>query len=779
MTKKKDTPIQISQEKSEQVASIVQHYRQRAQDLRETTDSRQVETALADINALPEATQMALLAALTKESTSEAAEILLAIHQFGSLKAVRKEAKRALIRLEGARVYPRWQPPTRPSLPVIELTPADFESARFWQGLVTETFEAGEVQLMLSWELGPDYKRARLMGFLLDFWGGGLKDFFTEVSSKRHIEDRIAQMRAMTKDLNLSPCTLARSRHLIEEALAVNKKHGTRPHRDYRLNESLVRHMVLEAVEDEENEDDTDTIAPAMEPSEVVMNFTEALFASSYNRAYDLLSSDSTLRDGLSRSDWVARCEAWEKAAEPKNFIAGFCIESKQQSSGLWLPNLFGRMHQEAEGKKVEASWSLELNETPLTEGLKALPTPTAVYPETRRHWFWATWVLTQDEGEWRIQDIIDEGANARQLTIDELQKRIDWQIKEAQEITRKHSPTGLDADRHFLTIVENIQRALHYRDILISKLPLDRQLYQEAAADAAMAGDFARALVYLEPLARNFAKGRAEALRQLAGGQLGLAEVYYEADDEQRSEHFEAMAEATLRESLALEDHYLTHASLAELLTRKDFSSEEEEDEALDEAVDHLLHARTLVTDAKIQTGIEHKLAEIAEEREQTDEAILHYRRMAELQPDDVDPWMHLGNTYRDIDNFEEAEACYRRALELNPHLIDGYDGLASVYTATDEGTKAIELLEEGIRNNPDSVAMRALAAVTLASNGQYQQAKALLEEAKRIDPQWIMLPVYHAIVETHKPKPSLPAGGGQAGQRFGKHKGKKHRKR
>jgi tetratricopeptide (TPR) repeat protein len=548
MTKKKDTPFQIAQEEKEQVESIVQSYRQRAQNLCETTDRQQVETALADINALPEAAQMALLDALTKESTSQAAVILLAIHLFGALKAVRKEAKRALIRLEGARVYPRWQPPTEQALPVIELTPAELDSARFWQGLVTDSFEAAEVQLMLSWELGPDDKRARIMGFLLDFWGGGVKDFFTEVSSKRHIEDRIAQMRAITRDLNLIPCTLARGRHLIEDALATNKKHGTRPHMDYRLNESLIRHMVLEAVEneeDEEDEDDIDSIAPGM------------------------------------------------------------------------------------------------------------------------------------------------------------------------------------------------------------------------------------------EPLARRFTEGRAEALRYLASGQVGLADACYNEGDEERGEHFEAMAEATLPESLTLEDHYLTHTSLAELLTRKDFASEEDEDKALDEAVAHLRHALTLVTDANIQAEIEHKLAEIAGEREQDGEAILHYRRMTELQPDNVDPWMHLGDTYRNIDNFEEAEASYRRALELDSHLVDAYDGLASVYTTHDEKARAIKLLEEGIRNNPDSAAIHALTAVTLVSNGQYQRAKALLKEAERIDPKWAMLPVYHARVDTHKPKPSLPTGGGQRGQRSGKPGGKKHRKR
>lgn len=775
MAKKKDTSIQISQEEHEQVQNILQSYRKDAENLRKTTDRQQVEAALTAINALSEAAQMTLLAALTKENNSDAAVILLAIHQFGALKAVRKEAKRALIRLEGARVYPRWQPPTEQLLPILE-DAVETGPIRFWKGLVTDTFESGEVHLMLSWEQGADYKQARMMGFLLDFWGGGVKDFFTEVGSKRRIEDRIEQMRAITRNLNLTECSLGRGRSLIEDALAINRKHGTRPHRDYRLNESLVKQLVLEAAgADEDDEDDSDYITPGLEPAEVVTTFIEALFDSSYNFAYDLLSNDSALRDGLSRADWVARHEEWEQAAAPENLLPGFSLERKQQSSSLWLPNPFGKRADTAR-KEVEVSWSLELNETPLSEGLKELPTPTAVYPETKRHWFWASYVLVQDEDEWRIQDIIDEGSRARQLSIDELQKRIDEQDKEIEKILNTHSPTDPDAEKRLLTVMENARRILNYCDILIEKLPLDRQPYEEAGAASLITRDYERALVYLEPLARRFAEGRAEALRQLAAAQWNLAEEYYEEGDDERGEQFEAMAEATLRESLTLEDHYLARIALADILTEKDFAEDEDEDEALDEAAAHLRHAQTLVTDTKILVELEHRLADLAEEREQDDEAIQHYRRMAELQPDDADPWIHLGNIYTELDNFEEAETSYQRALEVDPRAIEAYNGLAMLYTHNDEGAKAIELVEEGMRTNPDSADMWALAAVALAANGNYPRAKVLLEEAERMNPQMEMLPAFHTIVDSYKPQPSLPAKSGQ--QHLGKHKGKKRRK-
>jgi Flp pilus assembly protein TadD len=771
MAKKKDTTLPLSQEENEQVQSILQRSGQLAENLRKSTDRQQAEAALNEINTLPEAVQMALLAGLTKAASVDAADILLAIHQFGAIKDVRKEARRALIRLEGTRVYPRWQPPTEQPLPVIEFTA---EPARFWKGLVTDTLETGEVQLLLTWEQGAEYRQARMMGFLLDFWGGGVKDFFTEVGSKRHIEEHISYMRTITKDLDVVDCTLAEARRLIEDALAVNKKRGTQPHKDYRLNEKMVRQMVLEAPEAAEDSGSS-FIASGMEPTAVVTNFVEALFDGRSGFAYDLLSSDSTVRAGLSRSDWIARRDEWEQAAQPDNFLPGFATERQQQSSGLWLPNLLGG-NRSTTRKEVEASWSLELTDTPLSEGLKELPAPTAVYPETKRHWYWATYVLVQDQGEWRIQDIIDEGARARLLSANDLQKRIDDLGKETEEIATQHEPDGPNADEYLQTIVQNIIRALHYDDILIAKLPLDRRLYQEASARAVLLNNYERSLVFLDPLAHRFAEGRAEALRHLAGAEIQLAEEFLKEDEDERAEHFEELAEAALRESLALEDHYLTHLLLTELLIQKNVSDDENEDKLLDEAVAHLHQAQALTTNTETLASIEHQLADIAEMREQDNEAIQHYRRMTELQPDNLDAWLHLGNAYDDQDNFEEAEAAYKHALEIAPDSIQPYSALARLYIQNEEDTKAVELVEEGLQKHPDSAHMRGLAAMILAISGNYPRARALLDEAERMDPEMEMLPEYRAVVEAAKPQ---PAKSGLHGQRPGKNKGKKHRKR
>ncbi len=774
MAKKKDTTVQISQEENEQVQSVLERTQQFAENLRKSTDRQQAEAVLSEINALPEAAQMALLAGLTKAASSNAADILLAIHQFSTIKNVRKEAKRSLIRLEGVRVYPRWQPPTEQPLPIFEFTS---EPARFWKGLVTNTFESGEVQMMLCWEQGAEYRQARLMGFLLDFWDGGVKDFFTEVGSKRHIEEHIAQLRTIAKDLDVTDCSLAEGKRLIEDALAINKKRGTHPHRDYRMNETMVRQMVLEAPEADEDISSS-FISSGLEPTEVVTTFVEALFAGRFGLAYDLLSSNSVIRDGLSRSQWVARRDEWEQAAQSDGFLPGFAFEREQQRSGLWLPNLFGG-NRSTTRKEVEASWSLELNDTPLSEGLKELPVPTAIYPETTRHWYWATFVLMQEQGEWRIQDIIDEGAGARLLSIDDLQQRVEELDNEVTGIASKQDPNGPDADKHYQTIIQSIYTILHYYDIVVEKLPLDLIPYQEAAALATLFGNYERTLVFLDPLAHRFAEGRAAALRQLAGAQMHLAEEFFQEEEDERAEHFYELAEAALRESLTLEDNHLAHMVLAELLSQKEVGNEEDEDKLLDEAIEHLHTAQAMTAEPAVLTSIEHKLGEIAVDREQFDEAIQHYRRMTELQPANLDAWMHLGSTYAEQDNIEEAEAAYKHAIEIAPESVQAYSALTRLYIENEENEKAVALVEEGIQKNPDSALMRGLGSMVLALSDNYPRARALLDEAERMDPEMELLSQYRTIVEAHKPKPALPAKTGHQGQHFGKSTGKKHRRR
>jgi hypothetical protein len=116
MAKKKQVSQPLSQEDHEQAQRVLEQYHQIANELHTWTDQKEIETALAAITTMPESAQFALLKALAKERHTEAADVLLAINEVSPLKSVRKEARRALIQLQGAKIYRRWEPPARPSL---------------------------------------------------------------------------------------------------------------------------------------------------------------------------------------------------------------------------------------------------------------------------------------------------------------------------------------------------------------------------------------------------------------------------------------------------------------------------------------------------------------------------------------------------------------------------------------------------------------------------------------------------------------------------------------
>src|SRR5215813_1789278 len=114
MSHKKEvhTHLPVSQEVEVQAGYLLEQYHHIAGNLHVSSSREQAEGTLAEINNMPEATQMALLKILSKEHDTDAADVLNALHELSPNKNIRKEARRSLIHLEGARVYPGWSPPT-------------------------------------------------------------------------------------------------------------------------------------------------------------------------------------------------------------------------------------------------------------------------------------------------------------------------------------------------------------------------------------------------------------------------------------------------------------------------------------------------------------------------------------------------------------------------------------------------------------------------------------------------------------------------------------------
>ena len=111
MTRKKENDSFLSVEENAQVQQILAQFQLLAADLYQSASQEQAETALSTITNLSEAAQMALLKELSRQHSADSAAILLAINELSHDKNIRKEARRSLIRLEEAKIYPDWQPP--------------------------------------------------------------------------------------------------------------------------------------------------------------------------------------------------------------------------------------------------------------------------------------------------------------------------------------------------------------------------------------------------------------------------------------------------------------------------------------------------------------------------------------------------------------------------------------------------------------------------------------------------------------------------------------------
>jgi tetratricopeptide (TPR) repeat protein len=752
MAKKKNPSSSFSLEDDARAQQVFENYQQIADSLHTSTDQEQAEAALVSINNLSVGTQLALLKTLSKEHSRDSADLLLAINELSPNKDIRKEARRSLIRLQEVRIYPQWTPPARQPL----IVTAPTTPLHFWKGFVTNTRATGAVQLVLCFHESESSQQARILGFFLDFMGDGVKEFFTRVDSKRSVDELAGELMNLP-GVETKPCSLARGRRLLLEALAVNQEHGTIPHRDYRLNSSLIARLVLEPSDLEEEDDDLDDEdfedeldddedeinLDDLDPNEVVVNFVEFWVNGDYEQAYELLSTDSPIREGLSQEDWVERREVWADEALPDELEPNFIYEREEPKSGLWLPNPLSA-RPPANTKVFEVGWSIVLDEAAYEDILPELPQATAVYEETDRRWFWTSYTLVQEEDKWRIQQITDEGATALSLPSAELQQRAKENDQRLEEFYEKHQASDPDSREHAGELLWRVMRGVYFRDALIKHLPQERSLYEEAVAPLILFGLYERSLVYMEPLVERFTENRAENLRGLAAIYVELSRQYDEQEDEELAAEFEERAEEALRKSLEIEDSAVAHISLAELLL--------DDDEGLDEAEEHLNQAKALTEDPQDEAHIELHLGQIAMEREEYDLALSHYQRVTEIQPDNAENWSNLAEAYAHLGDVTEAEANYRRAIELQPDDEDLWYDLSKLYSDNHEPDKAIEVIEEGIDANPESAVLNVYLASIYLENGNVNEAEIFLDRAEELDPELEMLPALRQLLNVTK---------------------------
>lgn len=733
MTAKKHTPAPLSQEDETRVQQLLDSRQAIAEELHGCTSRVQAEKLFAPVFSAGEPAQMALIGNLVRARDVDAADLLLALHELSPEKAVRKEARRGLIQLAGAKIAPSWMPEPESAAagsPGVESPP------RFWKGFVTEMRESGELQLILCWEQGLEYGEARMISFLLDFWAEGVKDFFTEVGTKRHIDEHVKKIQQTTyaaDDPQTPPpayvdCTLAEARRLLNEALDINRWRKTEPSKDFRHHLPQVQQFVLHAAEAGEDRGRT-FISRGMDPDMVVANFAGAWSMGDYSLCYDLLTPASSLLEGLGRDEWIEARRKWADEAHPTRFEIYFLREREQnQQSSIWLPASV--LSARAAGpKEVEMGWSLELTDTQLSGTLPEMPMGTAVYKETGRHWFWTAFSLEHENGEWRLARIKDEGAAVQGLPIDELHKRIEEHDEAMQKIMNEHQPSDANAEKAFDEMVWRIWKVLSLDDALLVKNPLDKTVYEDAYARAMSIRAIERAAVYAGELVNRFPADpdHITAQQRLGTVLIAIGERFSSLGLPERAGHFIDLGGELLRASLS-EQEPLGYLLLAELLIGK---GEFDEGEKL------LLTARELIQEHDQKAQIEFNLANLAINRQRFAEAQSYLERLAEMAPNYPSIWYALGFVQRNQGHHAEAEDYYKRAIEADYTDVRAYSDLAGVYVDQKEYDRARDILSQGIRALPQSAHLRALMAMVYVEKGDRRRAQEYLGEAEHINPK------------------------------------------
>ena len=762
MSKKKVQKVTVSQADEAQAQEVLEQFHTLAGELRSSKNQQEAEAALSTITGLPEAAQVALLLALSKERHSDAADVLIAINQLSPEKSIRKEARRSLIRLEEARIYPQWEPPVERTSPFEAIRSAmNMEEAgnppRFWKGILSDTRDSGQVQLMLMWEQGKDYKDVRILGFLLEFWHDGVKDFYTRIESKRIADSLIEQIKTEEETLD---CSLAKGRRLIEEALTVNKKHGTPTHKDFRLSISLINKLVLEnpdiveeeleEFEEDEEDEEAVEIDPDLPPVQVVTSFVEAWVDEDYPMAYNLLADGSRLREGLTEEEWVERREEWAEDARPDYLRPGFVKERQARKSGIWLPSTFSRNAAQTY-KEIDAGWSIVLEDTAEKDILPELPQETVLYEETGRHWFWVCFKLVEEPGGWRIDDMVDEGKNAQSIPAAELRKRIEQHNQEIQKITKKHPSTDPDALEYVDEVLFHIMEVTNYDDALIAKDPLDKKAYLDAVSRAALFGDHERSIVYLEGIARYYPEEQAEAWRQIGSHQLKVSEKYYEEDDVVRGERLLVLAEEILRKSLTMED------SVNALLTLADVLHDMGGDDKLEEAELELRKAQAMTKDEKLLEDIESELGHMAMDRKMYEASLSHYQRLVTMNPSYPNARYNIGRAYQKLEYTQEAIANFKQAIEIEPDNLNAYADLSTAYVNENQVSMARRVLEDGAAANPDTVDLQLLLVSNYIESKDYVRAEEWMKKAESIDPDDETVQMFRQILTISKLQPAF----------------------
>ncbi len=526
-------------------------------------------------------------------------------------------------------------------------------------------------------------------------------------------------------------------------------------------------------------EDDEDYDDETLDGENVIERFLKYWGQGDFEIAYDLLATNSPLREGLTSEEWSARREAWATEAEPAavKVDVGYTLD-------VDIEDLPDGLDDGAE--ELDAFWSLEMKNVPSGSGIPELPTATMTLQATGRHWFWVSYTFVVEDDELRIQSIRDKGAEALQLTPEDAKDRLEEIAEEIQAMSEALIEDEVESDESEDDADDNdtdeddenevevedeeelevdidevrwfTKQSLHYCDALIASTPEDDATYELAAKQATVIGETERAIAYLTLAAERLPDERAEILRSLGTEYAALAtedtvahlelEEELEEDEDAIPAEFTSryfpLAEKAFKEATALDNAFSNYILLADLYVGQN--------KQIDEAKALFEQAEGLAEDPNQRAAVMLGRAQLAQLEEKPEEALALYQHAADLATDIPGVWNSIGNIQLSLEQREAAEKSFLKSIEVDPATSDAYAELATLYIDQNNDVAAIQVLERGIDTNPLAADIKAALAMLYINAGDLGKAEELIEEAEEIDPEMEIVYVVRQVIDLQK---------------------------
>ncbi len=138
-------------------------------------------------------------------------------------------------------------------------------------------------------------------------------------------------------------------------------------------------------------------------------------------------------------------------------------------------------------------------------------------------------------------------------------------------------------------------------------------------------------------------------------------------------------------------------------------------------EAIEHYQKAIEInpdYTDAHYNLGI------ALGEKGQLDEAMAHYQKAIQLKPDYADAYNNLANILAKKGQFAEAIVHYQKAIQLNPDYAEAHYNLGAVFGVRGQLDEAVEQYRKAIQLKPDYADVHGNLANVLATQGKLDEA-------------------------------------------------------